>query len=168
MCGRICKMLQIDVEDAAVIDADPAAVRGAIIDEAAGRTHWWAPHWQGRPRGDIPPDRVGGMFDVVVRSGITVRFTVKVVEISEAHFRVEYVGGAYRGEGAWSYEPEDGKTRVSYRWRVRPKGWLSWLLSLSPSRAKEAGSHHAVMAAGFAGLNRYFASLKARASQGSE
>jgi hypothetical protein len=161
------KMLEIDAEDSAIIDAEPGAVRRAIIDEAAGRTHWWLPHWQARPRGDIPPDRVGGMFEVVVRSGVTVRFTAKVVEISEAHFRVEYVGGAYRGEGAWSFEPEDSKTRLRFRWRVRPKGWLSWLLRLSPSAAREGRSHHAVMRAGFAGLNQYFDALKGQTTQGS-
>jgi hypothetical protein len=154
------KMLEIDAEDSALIDADPAAVRRAIVDEAAGRTHWWSPYWEATPRGDIPPDRVGGMYDVVVHSGVTVRFTARVVEISEAHLRVEYIGGAYRGTGTWDFEPEHGKTRLRFRWRVQPKGWLSWLLRLSPSSAREARSHHAVMNAGFAGLNRYLGEPK--------
>jgi hypothetical protein len=155
-------MIEIDVEDVAVIDADPVAVRRAILDETAGTTHWWSPHCQARPRGEIPSDQVGGMYDVVVRSGITLRFTAKVVEITATNLRVGIVGGAYRGEGTWSFQPEDRKTRLMYRWKVRPTGWLNWLLSLSPSRAKEAKEHHAVMAAGFAGLNRYFHRLEPR------
>jgi hypothetical protein len=159
-------MLEIDAEDEAIIDSDPAAVSKAIIDEAAGRTHWWLPHWQARPRGDIPPGRVGSMFDVTIRSGLTVRFTAKVVEINDAGMRIEYVGGAYRGEGTWRFQPANGKTRLRFRWRVRPVGWLSWLLRLSPSSARKARYHHEVMQAAFAGLNRHFNALKAHTTQG--
>jgi hypothetical protein len=158
-------MLEIDAEDEAIIDADPAAVSKAIIDEGAGRTHWWLPHWQASPRGDIPPGQVGSMFDVTVRSGVTVRFTAKVVEINDAGMRIEYVGGAYRGEGIWGFQPQGGKTRLRFRWRVRPMGWLSWLLRLSPSAAREARSHHEVMRAGFAGMNRHFSALKVQPTQ---
>ncbi len=161
-------MLEILAEDEAIIDADRAAVSKAIIDEAAGRTHWWLPHWEATPHGDIPPGRVGSMFDVTVRSGVTVRFTAKVVEINDARMRVEYVRGAYRGKGTWSFEPEDGKTRLRFRWRVRPMGWLGWLLRLSPSTAREARSHHEVMKAGFAGLNRHFELLKVQPTQRTE
>ncbi len=161
-------MLEIDVVDEAIIDGDPSVVRKALIDEAAGRSHWWLPYWQARPHGETPPDRVGGMFDVIVRKGITVRFTARVEEMTEKHLRLEYVAGAYRGEGTWSLEPVDGKTRLRFRWRVRPMGWLGWLLRLSPSSQRKGGAHREVMKAGFAGLNRYLNAQRAQTREGSE
>ncbi len=153
-------MLEIDVEDETTINAEPATVLRALIDEAAGRTHWWLPHWEARPHGDIPPDRVGGMFDIIVRRGVTVKWTAKVVEVTDKQWRVEYVEGAYRGEGTWTFEPINGKTRLRFHWQVRPMGWLRWLLRLAPSSQRKGTSHHEVMKAGFAGLNRYLNTLK--------
>jgi hypothetical protein len=153
-------MFEIDVEDEAIIDADPATVSKAIMDEAAGKTHWWLPYWEARPRGDIPPDRVGGTFDITVRRGVTVRFAAKIVEITDKTLQVQYVEGAYKGEGTWTFEPVDGKTRLHFRWRVQPTGWLYWLLRLAPSSAKRGRSHHEVMKAGFEGLNQFVKHLK--------
>jgi hypothetical protein len=153
-------VLEIDVEDETTINAEPATVLKTLVNEAAGRTHWWLPHWEGKPHGDILPDQVGGMFDIIVRRGITVRFTAKVVEITDKKWHVEYIDGAYRGEGIWTFEPVDGKTHLRFQWKVRPMGWLRWLLSLAPSSSRKGTSHHEVMKAGFAGLNRYLDSLQ--------
>jgi len=161
-------MFEIDVEDEAIIDADPATVSRALIDEAAGRTHWWLPYWEAKPHGDIPPDRVGGMFDIIVRRGVVIRFTAKLVEITDNQLRWEYVGGAYSGEGIWRFEPAEGKTRLRFRWRVRPMGWLRWLLRVAPSSERKGTSHREVMKAGFAGLNRYINQLKVQTSEGQE
>lgn len=38
-------MPRIDAFDEAVIDSPPLAVFKAILNEAAGVTHWWMPHW---------------------------------------------------------------------------------------------------------------------------
>jgi len=62
-------MPKIDVVDEAIIDAGCAVVAKAIMDEAMGKTHWWLPHWEAKPRGAIPPDQVGGMTDVTIRRG---------------------------------------------------------------------------------------------------
>jgi hypothetical protein len=147
-------MSEIDVVDEAIIDADPATVAKAITsDEAAGKTHWWLPLWEAKQRGDIPPNQVGGMIDITVhgRRG-TVKFTAKTTEIKENMARVEYVEGAFRGEGIWTFEPVDGKTRVRFRFRVQPSGWL---LRLMAPFVNIAQSHHEVMKAGFEGLNQY-------------
>jgi hypothetical protein len=153
-------MSEIDVVDEAIIDADPATVAKAIRDESMGKTHWWLPYWEAKPRGNIPPDQVGGMIDITVRRRATVRFTAKTVEVTENLLRVEYVEGAYRGEGTWTFEPVDGKTRLRFRWRVQPTGWLRWLLLLAPPSEKSGRSHHEVMQAGFEGLNQYVKQLK--------
>jgi hypothetical protein len=152
--------MKIDVGDESLIDAEPAVVLKALINEAAGRTHWWLPFWQAETCGDIPPDQVGGIFDVTVRKGITVKFRARVVEISDKNWRVKYIGGAYRGYGDWSFEPKGGKTHLRFHWQVQPKGWLGWLLRFAPSSQKKGTSHHEVMNAGFAGLSRYLNTLK--------
>ena len=156
-------MPEIDVVDEAIIEADVATVFKAITDEAAGKTHWWRPYWEGKPRGGIPPDQVGGMIDITVRKRATVRFTAKTVEVTQNLLQVEFVEGAYRGEGIWIFEPVDGKTRLRYRWRVQPTGWLRWLLRLAPASERKGRSHHEVMKAGFEGLNQYVKQLKAQA-----
>jgi len=130
-------MSEFDLVDEAIIDADPATVARAIRDEAMGKTHWWLPYWETKPRGNIPTDQVGGMTDITVHKGVTVRFTAKTVEVTENLLGLEYVEGAYRGEGIWTFEPVDGKTRLRFRWRVQPTGWLRWLLRFaSPSEKK--------------------------------
>lgn len=106
------------------------------------------------PYGRIPADRVGGLIDMTVRHGAAVRFRCRVTAISETELRVEYVGGAFRGDGAWRFEPAAGKTRVTFRWRARPAGPLGWLAPRT-LLAWIARSHHDVMQAGFAGLNAY-------------
>ncbi len=157
-------MLEIDTEDEAIIDAGLATVRQAIIDETAGRTHWWLPEWQARPRGGAAPDHVGAMVDITVRKGVTVRFTARMTEIDERHIRSEYVAGAYRGIGTWEFEPVDGKTRARFRWRVRPTGWLSWLIRLEPAR-RRGQAHHQVMVDGFTALTQHLAARQSATSR---
>ena len=156
-------MSEIDVVDEAIIDADPATVAKAITDEAAGKTHWWLPLWEAKQRGDIPPDQVGGIFDITVhgRRG-TVKWTDKTIEVTENMVRLESFEGAFRGEGTWTFEPVDGKTRLRYRWRVRPSGWL--LRLLAPFIDIGGRSHHETMKAGFEGLNQYVKHLKGEPS----
>ncbi len=148
-------MIEIDAVDTALIDADVTTVRAAIADEFSAKTHWWLPYLQATPRGDIPADQVGAIFDISVRGSFPSKFTAKVVEIGETQFRVEYIGGEFRGEGIWTFEPQNEKTRVSFRWHVTPVGWTSLLLSLNPTAARQAAPHHEVMRAGFAALNEH-------------
>ncbi len=153
-------MSEIDLIDEAQIEADPATIRAALIDEAMGKTYWWRPHWEARQRGGIPPDQVGGMIDVTVHSAITVRFTARTAEIAPNLWRVEYVQGDYRGQGTWNLAPVDGRTRVRFCWQVQPTGWLKWLLRIVPP-SKTSKGHRAVMRAGFHGLSNHIKQLSA-------
>lgn len=38
--------------------------------------------------------------------------------------RIEYINGPVLGVGTLTLVPVDGKTRATYRWRIRPKGHL--------------------------------------------
>ena len=68
-----------------------------------------------------------------------------------AVIRLAYCEGAFLGEGLWTLESADDQTRLRYRWRADPNGWL--LKSLAPV-IPVAKSHSDVMAAGFANLNK--------------
>ena len=46
-------MSSYDVTDSAVIDATPERVFALLVDEYAGRTHWWT-QVESKPVGDIP------------------------------------------------------------------------------------------------------------------
>ena len=76
-------MSRIDVVDEAIIDADPASVFKALIDEVNGRTHWWMPHLEFRLRGETPIEREGAIFDVTIHSRGTPRWTAKITKIVE-------------------------------------------------------------------------------------
>src|SRR5512142_76411 len=150
-------MHDIEVSDEGVIHADAATVVRAVMDEVASKTHWWRPDWEARPRGDIPVDRVGGMFDVHVQRGMAVRFTARVREISDQRLCVEYVDGAYVGEGTWTFEPAGSQTRVRFHWHVRPHGWLRWFVLTDRQRKMIGDVQHQVMQAGFERLDRFLA-----------
>jgi len=61
----------------------PLAVFRAILDEAAGVTHWWMPHWESRLRGETSIDGVGVVFDITIRGRGTPRFSGKIARIVE-------------------------------------------------------------------------------------
>jgi len=62
------------------------------------------------------------------------------------------LGGDFAGTGTWTFEPIDGKTRVQYRWDVRPKR-LSFVFS---SQFVDMGKMHSdMMQKGFKALNSY-------------
>lgn len=146
-------MSEIDAVDEAIIDADPATVARAIEDESMGKSHWWLPSLEMEPHRDIPPSQVGGLVDTIVHgTRVPVRWTNKTVQVTENTVRVEMIAGAFRGEGIWTFEPVDGKTRLRYRWRARPSGWL---LKLFARFIDIEQVHHNVMKAGFEGLNQY-------------
>jgi hypothetical protein len=146
-------MSEIDVVDRAIIDADPSTVYEALLDEVRGSTDWWVPYWQAKPRGNKPVGQVGTVIDITVRHGGTTRLTAKATEIVEyKSMRLEFIGGDFVGEGEWSFEPANGGTEISLRWKVRPNRLLTKLVS----RFLDIGKLHSeVMQAGFKGLNEY-------------
>jgi len=145
-------MPRIDVLDEAVIDSSPMLVYKAILDEYAGVTHWWMPHFESKPRGDKPIMREGAVCDVTIHTTGTPKFCERVTKIVEAKsIEVEYVGD-FVGTGEWTFEPTDGKTKLQFRFNARPKR-LSFVL-LSPF--VNIGKRHSdVMRKGFEALNSY-------------
>ncbi len=146
--------VEFDVVDEAVINADPATVYNAFLDEVKGSTNWWEPHWNAKSRGIIPTNQVGNILDITVRRpGKKLRFSTKTTEIIENQFiRVEYIEGDFLGDGEWTFEPENGKTKIRFRWRARPNSLLLKLISRFIDIEK---GHSEVIQAGFEGLNKY-------------
>ncbi len=157
-------MIQLDIEDIGLIDASPSAICAAIASEFSGQTHWWSPALVVRPRSRGSAELVGSEIDVSVHTTPPSKFSARLVEFSEHGFRLEYIGGDFRGEALCTLEPHGEQTRVCFRWLVTPAGWMAVLALLMPSQFKEAAGHHAVMSAGFTQLNRYIHSPSAVAA----
>lgn len=70
---------------------------------------------------------VGALLENTVRvhDKFPVRFVTRTVGVQEnEEIRVEYVGGAFRGEAVWKFVGVDKQTRLSLRWRTSPAGVL--------------------------------------------
>jgi hypothetical protein len=145
-------MPKIDAVDEGVIDHPPLVVFKAILNEHAGVTHWWMPHWESKLRKETPVNREGTIFDVTVHGKHTPRFSSRITKVVEAKLIEVEVRGDFEGTGKWTFEPTNGKTRVQFRWNVRPKR-LSFILA---SPFVDMGKIHSdVTQKGFKALNSY-------------
>ncbi len=154
------KNVEIDVVDEAIIDADPATVFKALLDEANGSTNWWVPHWKAELRENASYGQVGSIIDITVRRpGKKIRLTSKTTEIIENQLiRVKFIEGDLVGDGEWTFEPVNDKTKIRFRYRARTNNLLFKLIS----RLIDIGKAHSeVMQAGFEGLNKYLKHEKA-------
>lgn len=148
-------MPKYDVTDEGIINGSPDVVYNAVIDEANGKTSWWLPHLSSRLRTGDSYGRVGAVVDMTVFTKPSVKFAAKTVEVKKNELiRVNYVGGAFRGEGLWRFEDLGGKTKVSFRWRTDLSGLLMHILGPFFPVAK---NHSAVMKGAFNGLNKFLA-----------
>ena len=77
-------MKDIDVVEEALLDASPAEVFGALLDEAAGRSQWWRPALEIDPRPGTPAGQPGAILEVHVRSRRPVSFTERFAEVVDA------------------------------------------------------------------------------------
>jgi len=145
-------MPRISVVDETIIDKPPLVVFNAILNEYTGVTHWWMPHLELKPRGEIPIDREGAIIDVTVHCRGTPRFSAKITKIVEGKLIEIENEGDFVGTMTWTFEPTDGKTRVQSRWNVRPKRLLFVLVSHFMDIGK---IHSDVMQKGFKALNNY-------------
>lgn len=144
---------RIVVVDEAIIDADPSSVFKALIDEVNGRTSWWKPSLEAKPRGGKPFGQVGSVIDITVHRPSTPKITARLTEVIEGKFMVwEDFEGDFLGKEEWTFEPiASGRTRVVSRWDVVPDRSLYRILgSFILGR-----THSGVMRAGFEGLKRY-------------
>jgi len=146
-------MSRIDVVDEAIIDADPASVFKALIDEVNGRTHWWMPTLEAKPRDEKPFGQVGSVIDITVHHPRTTKFSGRVTEVIEGKsLNEQYFEGSFLGNGEWTFEPIDGKTKVRFRFNVIPHTLMLRILAPFLNIGKR---HSEVMQEGFKAMNRY-------------
>ena len=145
-------MARVDVVDDAIIGGTPQVVSRAIMDEVQGITHWWMPYYESTPRGEGPHDKEGATFDVTIHGKHPTRFSSRITKIVESKSVEVKLTGDFEGTGEWTFEPVDGKTRVRYRWNVKPRRLLLVLLSPFYDYGK---IHSNVMHKGFEALNAY-------------
>lgn len=140
--------------DEAVIHASVPVVFAALLDECAGRSHWWAPHVCITPVSDPPFDHVGATARSVVRSaGVAARFLWRIVAIEPNRLiTIEYAEGDLVGAGSLILEPTPEGTRLRYDWQVRPTSLRARILAPILGMDRQ---HSKLMDRGFEGLEAY-------------
>jgi hypothetical protein len=91
-------------------------------------------------------------FHLTIHSRGTPRWTAKITKIVEGKLIELEEEGDIVGTGTWTFEPTDGKTKIRFRWNVRPKRLLFFLVSAFINIGK---LHSDVMQKGFKALNSY-------------
>jgi hypothetical protein len=148
-------MPKIDVIDEAVIESPPLVVYKAILDEFAGVTHWWMPYNGFRLRGDIPVDREGAVFDLIVfpKSRIaSCKISVKVTKLVEAKSIELDFSGDFVGTEEYTFEPIDGKTKIQIHLNAKTNRLALSMVSPFVNLGK---GHSSNMQKGFKALNDY-------------
>jgi hypothetical protein len=111
-------MSNIDFVEEAIVDAKPDVVMKTVLDELAGKTHWWTEMEQKVRGGPLAPGESleNKVVDAVLHGAPTTRFTYKVVKLVDSKLiDTDTLSGPYVGKGIWSFEPADGgKTRIKY------------------------------------------------------
>ena len=146
------KMSKYDVTDEAIINASPEVVYNAIIDVYDGKTSWWLLYFSSKIREGGSSGNVDALFDITIHALIPIKFTGKTLEAkNNVMLRLDYVKGAFNGIGVWKFESLKGKTKISFRWRMSPAGWLRIVAPFYPI----VKSHSDVMQKGFIKLNKF-------------
>jgi ribosome-associated toxin RatA of RatAB toxin-antitoxin module len=146
-------MTKYDVIDEAIIDASPGSVYNAVIEVYEGKNNWWMPHLSSRLCKGSSCRDIGSLYNVTVHGIPPITFTTKTVETrTNEMIGVNYIDGAFIGEGLWTFEDLDGKTKMVFRWRTSPN---SVLLRMVAPFYPIAKSHSVVMRSGFKKLKRY-------------
>lgn len=161
-------MVKFHIVDEAVLQATPEEVDKAFADEGAGRSNWWAPKVQMRIRDGRPAREVGTVTDYRVSSyGRADRpgalsFATRVTRSEPGRVETEYFDGAFRGRAVLTTEVvADGRTRIRNDWQTETHGLVLGILA----RLMNFGAGHSrVMREGFAGMERYIATKRARTS----
>jgi hypothetical protein len=155
-------MTTYDLADEATIAAIPAEIVRALLDEAAGRSHWWQPFLLMRQRGETPPTEIGAILDFTLsgngplgqRWG-SASFSARVTAYEpERRLALEYFDGDFRGTAEWTLRPVDAAhTRIATWWMTDPYGGMRlW------SRLVDVpGIQSKVMQEGFRAMERFAA-----------
>ncbi len=103
--------------------------------------------------GNTTSGKEGMISDIRVHRTGNARFTWKLTRIVDGQLiDIEY-GGDFAGNGKWTFEPVDGKTRIRFYWiNIRPKRLMFVLIAPFINLGK---SHSEVMQTGFKSLNNY-------------
>ena len=159
-------MSTYDVVNEAIIAATPAEVASALMQEAAGRSHWWQPSLRMRQRGDKPVPQIGAVVEITISGAglpvqrlAAVRFTAQVTAFDPGRRLVlQYFDGDFRGTEEWTLEPADaGRTRITTRWKTDPQGRMRLLARF----ADVPGIYSKVMREGFRGIERFTGQARA-------
>jgi len=152
-------MARYDVVDEGIIDADLSTVSiKAYMDEFTGKTHWWMPLWESKPRGHKRIVQKGEVADIIVNRRGKSKFAARVTDFVENRLvYVEFFEGDFIGTGEWTFEPSDGKTKVRFRWKVKTNKLSLMLVALFVNIGK---IHSEVIQGGFKALNRYLSQRK--------
>ncbi len=163
-------MTTYDVLDEATIAATPAEIVEALLDEAAGRSHWWQPYLRMRQRGDKPPTEIGAVVDIAVSGGgrlaqrwAKVRFSGRVTAFEpDRRLVLDYFDGDFRGTQEWTLRPVGtGHTHIAVRWMTDPHAGMR----LRARFADVPSINSTVMQEGFRAIER-FAAGKRTGAQG--
>jgi uncharacterized protein YndB with AHSA1/START domain len=154
-------MTAYDVLDEATIAATPAEIVRALLDEAAGRSHWWQPYLRMRQRGNEPPTEIGAVVDITVNGGglalglAAVSFAGRVTAFEpERRLVLDYFDGDFRGTAEWTLTPAGtGHTRIAVRFRADPHGGMR----LKARFVDVPSINSSVMHEGFRGIERFAA-----------
>ena len=142
-----------DVTEEAIIHASPEAVYNAIIDIYDGKTGWWSPEFSSRLCDGETSGNVGALYEVTIHAVIPIQFKTRTIETRKNEMlRVEYVEGAFVGQGLWKFENVGGNTKVSLRWRTNPAGLF---MRVAAPFYPVAKGHSSVMQTGFRRLDQY-------------
>jgi ribosome-associated toxin RatA of RatAB toxin-antitoxin module len=141
-------MAKYDITNEAIIDASPDVVYNALMD---GSILEWLPLSAKRLTGSSY-DEVGALTDITFHDR-PIKYTEETVEARKNEIiRLKYVKGAFRGEGLWKLEKIDGKTKISFRFRVRHYDFFLRIIAPFVPIEKR---HSDVMKAVFDGFNKY-------------
>lgn len=163
-------MTTYDVLDEATIAATPAEVVRALLDEAAGRSHWWQPYLRMRQRGERAPTEIGAVVDFTVhgdgRAGLpwaAARFSGRVTAYEPERLLVlDYFEGDFRGTARWTLDPASaGHTHIAVRWMTDPHGGMR----LRARLADVPGINSKVMQEGFRAMERFIADQRAETQE---
>jgi len=111
-------MPKFSVIDGAVLNTTPTAVYNSIMGEYSGKTHFWMPDFEFKPKGGNPMDQVGSTCDTIARGrGMTARFCERVTAINPGEFIEFEISGDFTGTEKWTFEPlADGQTKANVAW----------------------------------------------------
>jgi len=142
-----------DVTEEALIHANPEAVYTAIIDIYDGKTSWWLPDFSSKLCEGDTSGNAGALYKVTIHALCPITFMTKTVETKKNEMLiVDYVDGAFIGQGVWKFENVDGNTKISLRWRTNPGSLFIRMVAPFYPVAK---NHSSVMQAGFRKLDQF-------------